>query len=36
MFVNCAFPTLDRDAIETASVTIGRDCSNPYTTGSFY
>ncbi|GEQ97359.1 hypothetical protein JCM17844_09960 [Iodidimonas gelatinilytica] len=35
LFVNCAFPTLESDALETSSVTIGKDmCEQPYTTRS--
>lgn len=36
VFVNCAFPTLGRDAVEPSPVTLGPDCPNPYTTRSFY
>lgn len=34
MFVNCPFPTLDEDAVETKAITIGEYCANPYTTDS--
>jgi glutamate synthase domain-containing protein 2 len=30
IFVNCAFPTLDEDAMETSQVTVGPFTSNPY------
>jgi len=33
-FVNAPFPPLDQDTSEPASVTIGPDCPNPYTTAS--
>ncbi len=36
MFVNCPFPTLERDAGETSEVTIGPYCEHPYTTGSLF
>ncbi len=36
MFVNCPFPTLERDAGETSAVTIGPYCGNPYTTASLF
>jgi glutamate synthase domain-containing protein 2 len=34
LFVNCPFPTLDRDIVEARPVTIGPDCTYPYTTSS--
>jgi glutamate synthase domain-containing protein 2 len=34
MFVNCPFPTLETDAVETSAVTIGPYCPSPYTTSS--
>jgi len=34
LFVNCPFPTLDRDAVQTRPVTIGPHCDTPYTTDS--
>ena len=34
MFVNCPFPTLETDAVETSAVTIGPFCPTPYTTSS--
>src|SRR5271166_2663571 len=30
IFVNCAFPTLDEDAMETSQVTVGPFTANPY------
>jgi glutamate synthase domain-containing protein 2 len=36
MFVNCPFPTLDTDAVDTSAVTIGPYCPNPYTTRSIF
>lgn len=30
IFVNCAFPTLDQDAVEASDVTVGPYTSNPY------
>ena len=36
MFVNCPFPTLETDAVETSAVTIGADCQKPYTTRSLF
>ena len=36
LFVNCPFPTLERDSVETASITIGPQCENPYTTRSLF
>jgi glutamate synthase domain-containing protein 2 len=36
LFVNCAFPTLGKDAAETAVVTIGPHCEHPYTTSSLF
>jgi len=36
MFVNCPFPTLDTDAVETSAVTIGPYCPTPYTTRSLF
>lgn len=34
LFVNCAFPTLWQDAVPPIPVTIGADCTQPYTTDS--
>lgn len=36
LFVNCPFPTLDRDAAPTSEVTIGPDTKHPYTTDSIF
>ncbi|MBC7005190.1 FMN-binding glutamate synthase family protein [Photobacterium sp. BZF1] len=36
MFMNCAFPTLEEDAVAPAPVTIGPDCRTPYTTSSIF
>src|SRR5260370_33783189 len=36
MFVNCPFPTLDTDAVETSTVTIGPYCPNPSTMHSIF
>ncbi len=36
LFVNCPFPTLERDAAEPAPVTIGPDCRQPFTTNSLF
>ena len=36
IFVNCPYPTLEEDAMETSAVTIGPDCPNPYTTRSVF
>ncbi|MCL4151051.1 UNVERIFIED_CONTAM: hypothetical protein GTU68_041662 [Idotea baltica] len=35
-FVNCPFPTLDEDATEESSVTVGHFCETPYTTKSLF
>jgi len=34
IFVNCPYPTLSEDAVESREVTIGQGCENPYTTAS--
>ncbi len=34
LFVNCPFPTLDRDAVATRRITIGPHCEKPYSTDS--
>jgi len=34
IFVNCAFPTLDEDAMQTSKVTVGPFTPNPYTFSS--
>lgn len=36
LFVNCPFPTLDRDAAPTSNVTIGPQTKQPYTTNSIF
>ncbi|RSD31384.1 FMN-binding glutamate synthase family protein [Vibrio pectenicida] len=36
MFMNCAFPTLEEDAVAPAPVTIGSDCRIPYVTSSIF
>jgi glutamate synthase domain-containing protein 2 len=36
LFVNCPFPTLDRDAVETQPVIIGAECEMPYTARSIF
>ena len=36
MFVNCPFPTLETDAVETSEVTIGPYCGAPYRTNSLF
>ncbi|MCP4410038.1 MAG: FMN-binding glutamate synthase family protein [Gammaproteobacteria bacterium] len=36
MFVNCPFPTLGEDVAETAAVTLGPNCTHPYTTNSLF
>ncbi|WP_026970270.1 FMN-binding glutamate synthase family protein [Aliagarivorans marinus] len=36
MFMNCAFPTLDEDAVPPEPVTIGPDCAQPYTAKSIF
>ena len=33
-FVNCAYPTLDEDAVAASPITIGPYCEQPYTTAS--
>ena len=35
-FVNCPFPTLERDSVPPCPVTIGPYCANPYTTASLF
>ncbi|SLN42073.1 Glutamate synthase [NADPH] large chain [Roseovarius albus] len=35
-FVNCPFPTLEKDAVEPSAVTIGPYAKHPYTTDSFF
>ncbi len=36
MFVNCAFPVLDQDAVETEPMLIGAACKTPYQARSFF
>lgn len=36
IFVNCPFPTLDKDAVEPDAVTIGPYAEQPYTTNSLF
>jgi len=36
IFVNCAFPTLGKDAVKPKPITIGEDCQHPYTTASIF
>ena len=36
LFVNCPYPTLDRDAAPTSNVTIGPYAEQPYTTNSIF
>ncbi len=36
LFVNCPFPTLEKDIAEIAPVTLGPDCDKPYTTRSLF
>ena len=36
MFVNCPFPTLGKDAVSAAKVTIGPHCKQPYRTSSIF
>lgn len=36
LFLNSAFPTLDEDATESGSLTIGPDCKTPYHAPSFF
>ena len=36
LFVNAAFPTLERDSVPASPLTIGPDCPTPYTTASFF
>jgi glutamate synthase domain-containing protein 2 len=35
-FVNCPFPTLDRDAAPPKTLVVGPHCDNPYTTTSLF
>lgn len=36
MFMNCAFPTLEEDAVSPSPITIGENCQSPYTTSSIF
>ncbi len=36
LFVNCPYPTLEKDTVQTSSVTIGPYCEKPYTTDSVF
>ncbi|MFT6207661.1 MAG: glutamate synthase domain-containing protein 2, partial [Colwellia sp.] len=36
MFMNCAFPTLEKDAVPASFITFGRQCSKPYITDSIF
>jgi len=36
LFVNCPYPTLERDAAKPKVMTIGPDCAHPFTTESFF
>lgn len=36
MFVNCPFPTLEKDSVPPGPITFGPDCEHPYTTSSFF
>jgi glutamate synthase domain-containing protein 2 len=36
MFMNCAFPTLEEDAVPPSSITFGAHCRHPYTTDSIF
>ena len=36
IFVNCPYPTLEEDAVDTTDVTIGPYCQNPYTASSVF
>ncbi|MBT8144057.1 MAG: FMN-binding glutamate synthase family protein, partial [Gammaproteobacteria bacterium] len=36
MFVNCAYPTLDREAAPPSSLVIGSGCATPYQAPSFF
>lgn len=35
-FVNCPYPTLDKDAVKPGAITLGLDCRQPYTTSSLF
>ena len=36
IFVNCPYPTLEQDAVDTTDVIIGPYCGSPYTTSSVF
>ena len=36
IFVNCAYPVLERDVVEPEPVTLGPHCAHPYTTSSLF
>lgn len=36
LFVNCPYPTLDRDAVDPVPLTIGPQCPAPYVTASLF
>lgn len=36
IFVNCPFPTLDEDAVETKGLEIGPNCRTPFEASSFF
>ena len=36
MFVNCPYPTLERDAVDPQMITVGPFCRTPYSTDSFF
>ncbi len=36
MFMNCAFPTLDEEALDPSEVTLGPYCPKPYTTNALF
>ncbi len=36
MFMNCAFPTLEEDAVPPSSITFGDNCREPYVTDSLF
>lgn len=36
MFMNCAFPTLEEDAVPPSTITFGQGCRTPYSTDSIF
>ena len=36
LFVNCAYPTMVKDAVHTSSITFGPQCPKPYVTDSIF